>query len=212
MNLYNVIIAAIIGYSFGCIQTAFIIGKLVKKIDIRQHGSNNAGASNVTNVLGWKYGVITALVDILKAVAAVIVIKVIFPDVPELVFVAGVLSILGHIFPIYLKFKGGKGTASLIGMFLAIDIKIALLLAAILIILTLVTDYIAVGAIFMFVTAPIAVYIFNYLMLGVGLCIILTIVCFFKHYINIVRIIHGNEVGLRKVVNKHSGKRNDVSL
>ena len=107
------IIAILIGYAFGCIQPAYFLGKMIGKMDIREQGSGNAGASNITAIMGWKYGVIVGLVDILKGIFAVLVVRWIYPDSPDLAYLSGIMAILGHIFPFYLKFRGGKGVATL---------------------------------------------------------------------------------------------------
>lgn len=206
MNMTSFAISAIIGYALGCLQSAYIIGKLAGRIDIREHGSNNAGASNVTTILGWKYGILTALLDIGKAVIAVLIVKYVYPGTSNLQFTAGAFAIIGHVFPFYLKFKGGKGAASLIGMFIAIDIKIAIILALSIVILTLVLDYIAIGSIAMFTAAPIASYFLGYPIEAIVICTVLSVICYYKHYINIVRIIKGQETGLRKVISKRNTK------
>lgn len=202
MGIFEFAVSVLIGYFFGCFQTAYIIGRVVRRIDIRTQGSNNAGASNVTMVLGWKYGAITALADIVKAALAVLIVGVIFPSSRELAFVAGASAVLGHIFPFYLGFKGGKGAASLIGMLLAIDFKIAVIAVLTIVIITLIIDYIAIGSIGMFAVLPVATYVFNYpflcTLIGVGLALL----CVYKHQINIKRIIKKEEAGLRKVVKK----------
>ena len=114
------VIAILIGYLFGCIQAAFILSKLVGKMDIREHGSGNAGASNITTIMGVKYGFIVGLVDVLKGLFAVLVIKWIYPGSPDLAYLSGIMAILGHIFPIYLKFKGGKGVSTSFGVALGL--------------------------------------------------------------------------------------------
>jgi glycerol-3-phosphate acyltransferase PlsY len=202
MSFVQVAMAALIGYIFGCFQTAYIVGRVVKKIDIRTQGSNNAGASNVTMVLGWKYGAITAFADIFKAALAVIAVGYIYPDSKELAFIAGACAVVGHIFPFFLKFKGGKGAASLVGMLLAIDIKIAVIAILTIVVITLIIDYIALGSIGMFTVLPISTYAFNYpvicTLIGIGLALL----CLYKHQINIKRIMKKEETGLRKVVKK----------
>lgn len=202
MNIVQVMISAFIGYGFGCFQTAYIIGKIFGKTDIRSQGTGNAGASNVTMVLGWKYGAATAVVDILKASLAVIAVNYVYPNSKELLFTAGAFAILGHIFPVFLKFRGGKGAASLVGMLLAIDFKIAVIAILAIVIITLVIDYIALGSIAMFAVLPVSTYYFNYplfcTIIGIGLAIL----CLYKHKSNIERIIKKEEVGLRKVVRK----------
>ncbi len=203
MKLSVIVLSALIGYLLGCIQTAYIIGKVVKKIDIRQYGTNNAGASNVTTVMGWKYGIITGAVDIFKAAAAVIILRIIFPDTQYSFFIAGAFALIGHIFPFYMGFKGGKGAASLAGMALAINYKIALIIIISLVILTIVTDYIAIGSIAMYVLMPIASYFFGYSMECIIISTFLCLIGLFVHRINIKRLISKEEVGLRAVIQKN---------
>jgi glycerol-3-phosphate acyltransferase PlsY len=154
-------------------------------------------------VLGWKYGALTAFADIFKASLAVLLAGAIFPGSKELIFIAGASAVLGHIFPFFLKFKGGKGAASLIGMLLAIDLKLAIIAILTIVIITLVIDYIALGSIGMFSVLPVSTYVFNYpiicTLIGVGLALL----CVYKHKINIKRIIKKEETGLRRVVNKN---------
>lgn len=202
MTVLNFIISALIGYFSGCFQTAYIVGKYFKKIDIREHGSNNAGASNVTTIMGWKFGIITALIDISKAILAILLVRFLFPGSQDLVFVAGAAVILGHIFPVFLKFKGGKGLASLVGMLLAVDIKIALLIMAAIAIITLVTDYIAIGALTAYSIVPLFTFLSDYPKFCTMLALMLVLLAFYKHQINIVRIMHHEEKGLRGVMKK----------
>jgi acyl phosphate:glycerol-3-phosphate acyltransferase len=202
MSAIQILISVFIGYMLGCFQTAYIVGRVVKKIDIRTQGSNNAGASNVTMVLGWKYGAITAFADIFKAALAVMIVGIIFPGSRELAFIAGTFAVLGHIFPFFLRFKGGKGAASLVGMLIAIDIKIAVIAILTIVIITLVIDYIALGSIGMFAVLPVSTYAFNYPLICTIIGIGLALLCVYKHQINIKRIMRKEETGLRKVVNK----------
>jgi glycerol-3-phosphate acyltransferase PlsY len=202
MDIFKILISAAIGYAFGCLQTAYILGRIVKKIDIRKHGTNNSGASNITQVLGWKYGIFTAIIDILKATAAVMIVKTIYPGVFFYQFIAGSFVLLGHIFPAYMRFKGGKGTASLIGMMIGIDIRIAVILAVTIVVITLITDYIAIGSMAMFSLLPVSSYLFGYDIYSILIGIILCIMCILLHRINIKRIIAHEEVGLRAVAKK----------
>lgn len=197
-----IFIAILIGYAFGCIQTAYLVGKLKAGIDIRHHGSNNAGASNITMTLGWKYGVITAVADILKGTIAVLLCALLFPGEPLLHFITGVFVVIGHIFPFFLGFKGGKGTASIIGISLALNFKIALIIAAVLVIITIVTNYIAIGSLAMYTTFPIAVYLFKYNFSCVLVLMLLCLIGYYKHMINIKRLLTHEEVGLRQVAKK----------
>lgn len=188
--------AVLLGYLFGCSHMAFYISKL-KKLDIRSAGSGNLGASNATALLGWWAGILVAVHDIGKSALAVLLARMFFPELPHIGAVAGVASVLGHIFPFYLKFKGGKGFASYIGMTLALNWKFALIIMAAVLIVTLVTDYIVVGTTLTIVSAPIYLGIAGHsLILTLILCIA-TAVILYKHRMNYVRIWNGTEIGLR---------------
>ena len=100
------ILIVLAAYLMGCSNLALYISKM-KQVDIRTGGSGNLGASNATALLGWRIGILVALHDIGKAALAVMLAKLYFPELPLAGAVAGVASVLGHIFPFYLKFKGG---------------------------------------------------------------------------------------------------------
>lgn len=204
LTIYNVIFSIIISYFLGCIQTSFFLGKLFKNIDIRNHGSNNAGASNAVTVMGWKYGIVTALIDILKASASVWIVSLLFPGIISLMYISGTFAILGHIFPFFLKFKGGKGAASLIGIAVAIDFKLGLVLVLAIVLTTIITDYIALGTLAMYTIF--FIYTVSYKLNKVCICaaLLLALVGYIKHLDNINRILRCEEIGLRKVIKKNS--------
>jgi glycerol-3-phosphate acyltransferase PlsY len=192
----------LIGYAFGCIQSAFMIGKFVGKVDIREQGSGNAGASNVTSTLGVKYGVIVGLIDILKGVFAVLIVKWIYPDSPDLAFLSGLMAIVGHIFPFYMRFRGGKGVATLIGMMLGMDWKLGLLFILLVAVPALITDYIVAGSFTVFIALPIVAYAQGYPLWLLVFSLALTILCFYLHRANIQRILAGEELKIRATVLK----------
>lgn len=202
MVIIQYVIASLIGYLFGCFQTAYILGKHKQNIDIRLLGSNNAGASNITRVLGWKYGIITAVLDILKGTVAVIIVGKLFPSHPSFLFIAGAFVVIDHIFPIFLGFRGGKGTASLIGISLAINIKIAIIIVLALVIITIITDYIALGSLAMYTLFPILAFFYKYQLSCIITVALLCLIGYYKHTINIKRMLAHEEVGLRKVAQK----------
>lgn len=188
--------ALIIGYLAGCSSMAFYIGKL-KKQDVRKAGTGNLGASNTAVLFGWGAGILVALHDIAKAVAAVLLTKWLFPDLEYAGAVAGVAAVMGHIFPFYLKFRGGKGLASFFGLTLALNWKLALMVAALILIITLVTDFIALGAMgsVIFVPSYIAITTHNWIL--VAILLVVTGVMIGKHWENVVRICNRTEIGLR---------------
>ena len=205
---FDQVISVFIGYLFGCFQTSYFVSKWVKKEDIRELGSGNAGASNVTSELGWSYGIFTGIIDVLKAYIPVQIILFIFPQSsPDmdliLMALAGTGAILGHIYPFYMDFRGGKGIACYIGILLAFDWHIGLATIIILIVLTIITDYISIGSIVLYLAVPtLAYYTGDYPNIVIGCSLILLIVGLVKHRINIQRIMNGTEKGLRSVLRK----------
>ena len=191
------IFAILLGYLLGCSSMAYYIGKQKKK-DIRTAGSGNLGASNATVLFGWGAGVAVAVHDIAKAALAVLLAKWLFPEAEYAGAAAGVACVLGHIFPFYLGFKGGKGLASYFGMTLALNWKLALIVGAVIVLATLITDFISVGALSSIVVAPAYVGITTHNLVLTGILCIASGVMLFKHLENIRRIAKGEEIGLRR--------------
>lgn len=190
------LIIILCAYLMGSSNMAYWMSRL-KKVDIRKSGSGNLGASNATALLGWGVGVIVAIHDIGKGFLAVWLAKLLFPALDCAGAVAGVACVLGHIYPFYLKFKGGKGLASFLGMIAGLNWKVALLMAALLVVITLVTDFIALGTLGVSVTAPVGIGLTTgSWMIPLILCIA-TVVMIFKHLENIKRIRNHTEIGLR---------------
>ena len=207
MNSVQFFVAILIGYFFGCFQTSYFISKKFGNKDIREIGSGNAGASNVTSEMGWKFGILAGISDVLKAFIPAKLILLIFPvsssQQVELMAIAGMGAILGHIYPFFMDFRGGKGVACYLGMLLAIDWQIGLAAIILLILLTVITDYVSVGSILLYLTIPsLAYYTGNYSIIVIGCTLILLIVGIIKHRINIQRIIKGTEKGLRSTLRK----------
>lgn len=192
----NYLISIFIGYLFGCSSMSFYLSKL-HGVDIRSHGSKNLGASNTMILMGWKAGILVALHDILKAALAVILSQMLFPDIPFIGAVAGVASVFGHIFPFYLKFKGGKGFASYIGMTLALNWKFALILIMIVALITLITDYIVIGTFTTIASVPLYMGFSNQSYVLSLILLIGTAIILYKHRENIVKLKNGTEIGLR---------------
>lgn len=204
------VIAIALGYLLGCSNMAYYIAK-AKKADLRSAGSGNLGASNATILLGWRAGVATGVHDIGKSALAVLILRLLFPEHEYAPIAAGVASVLGHIFPFYLKFKGGKGFASYWGMTLALNWKLALVVGAAIILVTVITDYIVMGTFTTIISVPIYMGITRNwivaLILGIA-----TAVIQYKHRENIPRLLNGTEVGLRSAIrgdNKLSKKQTE---
>lgn len=190
------LLVILLAYVMGSSSMSFYLMKW-KNMELRDKGSKNLGASNAMMIMGWKYGILVAIHDIGKAALAVLLAEYLFPELTYIGFAAGVAAVLGHIFPFYLKFKGGKGFASYIGMTLALNWKFALIILVLVAIVTLVTDYIVLGTTLTVILVPIyyAVTTLNWIIPTI-LCIA-TFVIMYKHRTNYVRIIKGTEIGLR---------------
>ena len=193
------VIAALGAYLLGASNMAYYLAKL-KKADLRAGGSGNLGASNATVLLGWKAGVLVGLHDIGKSALAVFLAQLIFPELPYIGAVAGVASVLGHIFPFYLKFRGGKGFASYIGMSLVLNWKVALAVLALMVILTVVTDYIVVGTMATVTAVPVALGILTHSWMLVLILLVASLVIVYKHRENFPRMLNGTELGLRSAI------------
>lgn len=201
-------LAALIGYLLGNIQAGYLLGKLLKKVDIRTLGQGNAGASNAVESLGWKFGVLVALIDILKGVAAILLVKFMFSvgfnkEGALLLYTAAYFAILGHIYPFYMKFKGGKGTATLIGILLGMNPVYGIIAMFILAGVTFATDYIAIG------TLSLLIYVlFMTIFKDLGLWpVMITIagglLSIWLHLPNFRRIQNGQETRLSKVLHRN---------
>lgn len=188
-----------LGYLLGCSNLAHLLAK-IKGIDLKSGGSGNPGASNTTILMGWRAGILVAVHDAGKALLAVLLARIFFPNTVGIREAAGAACVLGHIFPVSLKFRGGKGFASYIGMMLALNWKLALAVMVVVIAITVFLDYLVLGTTFTVLALPV------YLVLTAAGWIALTAVCLasaviiFKHKANYIRIYKGTEIGLRSTV------------
>jgi glycerol-3-phosphate acyltransferase PlsY len=193
------VIVLAVAYLMGSSNLAYFLSKL-KKVDLKADGSGNLGASNATILLGWWSGILVGAHDIGKAVLAVLLAEWIFPDLPYIGAVAGVASVMGHIFPFYLKFKGGKGFASFLGMTLALNWKLALVIMAVVVIVTVITDYIVIGTATTVITVPVAEGLLTRSFIVALILLVATGVILYKHRENFVRIRNRTEFGLKSAI------------
>lgn len=193
------IFAILAGYLLGSSNLAYFLSKL-RKTDLTAGGSGNLGASNTVILMGWKAGVAVAIHDAGKALLAVLLARILFPETPHVGAVAGVASVLGHIFPFYLKFKGGKGFASYIGMTIGLNWKLALVILAVVVLVTVVTDYIVLGTTTTIVAVPVSLGIMQHSVALPLILLIATAVIVYKHWDNYPRIFKGTEIGLRSAI------------
>ena len=191
------ILVAALGYILGCSNMATYLAAM-KKVDLSAGGSKNPGASNAVILMGWGAGVAVAVHDIGKSALAVILARVLFPEAEFIGAVAGVASVLGHIFPFWMRFKGGKGFASYLGMTIALNWKFSIIVLLLLVVITLITDYIVAATANTIIVVPIWMGIASHSLVLALILLVASVVIAWKHRENFVRIYKGTEIGFRK--------------
>jgi glycerol-3-phosphate acyltransferase PlsY len=214
----------ILSYLIGSIPTGIIVTKAVKGIDIREHGSGNAGGTNVMRVLGWKHGLLVILLDAFKGVLAVVVIARLhygnmpfqnitpFDDFTLIQIIAGIAAVIGHIWTIFAGFKGGKGIATALGMLLMIITVDMLIALGIFIIVVTISRYVSLGSLIGAVAVPLSLVVrenvFNVDIQGyhtiLPFIIALSLLVIYTHRKNVIRIANGTESKLSFKKNKFS--------
>lgn len=215
MEIFIRILCIVIGYCFGLIQTAYLYGK-AHGIDIREHGSGNSGTTNALRVLGKKAGLIVFAGDLFKAVAACVLARIIgtlfFPDILyPMILWTGLGVVVGHNFPFYMNFKGGKGIAATAGVILGLlDWRIICICLAAFLITVIITRYVSLGSLivvtlffasFLFLgihgdivnPALNAPYLGSELIESYVITFLFAGLAFYRHKANIERLLHGNE-------------------
>lgn len=193
--LYPIVI--IIGYLLGSIPFGFVLVKLFRGQDVRSTGSGNIGATNVARTGSKGLAIATLALDALKGAVAVLVARALVPaEISPLPYmaIAALAAVLGHLFPVWLKFKGGKGVATALGVFLVLFPKAVLVSLAIFIITVLVTRYVSLGSILAAIAFPVAAFFLgnpDWQTLLPACAIALLIVL--KHHANIARLLSGTE-------------------
>ncbi|MCH5342640.1 MAG: glycerol-3-phosphate 1-O-acyltransferase PlsY [Acetatifactor sp.] len=202
------IVCVLIGYVFGLFQTAYFYGK-AHGIDIRQYGSGNSGTTNALRVLGTKAGLIVLLGDCLKTIAAVVITRLIFGAAHQdtiylLCLYAGAGAILGHNFPFYMNFRGGKGIAATAGLILSFHPYFIVMGVVVFFGIFFTTHYVSLGSLLVYAGFLIEIIVCGEM--GVFgamtqteriemyvLAVFLTVMAYWKHRQNIVRLLHGEE-------------------
>lgn len=198
--VFNIVIL-LVAYLVGSIPTSVWIGKSFYGIDIRERGSKNAGATNAMRIFGWKVGLVVLIIDMLKGWGAINLIHLTNYYIPqtgdfiEFQLLLGIAAIIGHIFPIYVGFRGGKGVATLFGLVMAINPEPTLLCTGVFVVTLLITKYVSLSSmiagfafpvmvIFVFKTATPSLVIFS---------LIISLLLLFTHQKNIERLIRREE-------------------
>lgn len=203
MSLVVILIACLSAYLLGAIPSSVWYGIGYFGIDVRQHGSGNAGATNTFRVLGKRAGTVVMLIDVLKGWTATCLASLLYysdlitPDyLLTFKIVFGILAVVGHIFPVFVRFKGGKGVATLLGMVLALHPELALVCITIFILTLLTSQYVSLSSILATLAFPVLSLLGLFgqpdtLLVVFGFTMFVLVVI--THYKNIVRLFNGNE-------------------
>ena len=214
MIIIKLVIVAIISYLLGSCNFGVIISKSLKKEDIRESGSGNAGTTNMMRTYGKTLGILTIIGDIAKVFVAIwLAFKIMSVEETKMIFdrisdnpqyvlksFAGLFAVAGHIFPCFFKFKGGKGVATSGGMVIMIDWRIALILFSIFVLTILITRYVSLGSIIMAVLYPVFMGLFHKDAGLVIISLVFTLIVVTAHRENIKKLINHteNKIGSKK--------------
>lgn len=190
--MYTVILLLIFSYLFGSIPFSLIISKTFYNIDLREHGSGNVGTTNTFRILGKKAGIVVLILDLLKGAIPVWIAMLVSTDVDFPVVIFGVVAAIGHVYSIFLKFKGGKAVATGGGAILAAAPFIFLVVLATFLITLKLSKYVSLGSVLAAVALLISV-LFTGDLFMIGFGIILGIIVIVKHISNMKRIKEGTE-------------------
>jgi len=214
----QILFFTILAYLLGSIPSAVWVGQAFYGVDVRNHGSGNAGATNTFRVLGKKAGIIVLIIDVLKGFTAASLVNYI-PEISpvlnktrfiNLQLLLGLTAVIGHLFPIFANFKGGKGIATLFGMLVALDWHSAIVCVFIFLTILLITHFVSLSSISAAIVFPISI-IWLYkrhepLFISFALCAALLVIL--THRKNINRLLSGNE-SKTYLIQKRS-RRNDA--
>lgn len=205
--LFRLLICLFTAYLLGSVHPAYLIGKYKKGIDIREHGSGNSGTTNAARVMGTKVGLACLFIDGGKAALCVLITRYfvgpLIADASALVFLellTGVFAVLGHSWPFYMKFKGGKGVASTVGVMLAVNWRLALVAAAILLFVLLTTRIMSLASLSFQVAAYIGLLVVysdtKFILPIATVSLVFPVLSFWRHRANLIRLKNGEELPL----------------
>ena len=191
MIILLLVVCGIIGYLLGSINASVVIGKFVYKKDVREHGSKNAGLTNTLRVLGKKAAIMVLVMDILKGVIACFIGMALNPQYGALI--GGFFAVVGHNWPLYFNFKGGKGILTTATILMVIDWKIALIALGVFLVVVITTKYVSLGSIIGALSIVLTSILFNNDIYFISVLTLLSLIAIYRHKANIKRLIKGEE-------------------
>jgi len=208
--MMSLAVLLVLSYLVGAFPSSVVYGKVFRKVDIRKQGSGNAGGTNAWRVLGWKIGLPVMLTDVAKgALASLLIARIPLGSIPfkfsTIALLCGIVAVIGHVFPVYIRFRGGKGVATAAGMLVVnASIPVACALGVFALALFL-FGKVSLGSILAAISLPISVFFIDrftpidYPILLLALTIALVLFILYTHRSNIQRLIRGEEKGFPKL-------------
>ncbi|MDO9535777.1 MAG: glycerol-3-phosphate 1-O-acyltransferase PlsY [Bacillota bacterium] len=182
----------LVSYLLGSISFGYLVAKRIKGVDIRKLGSGNTGATNISRVIGTKYAVLVLILDALKGLAAILLSSYL-SGAMLVILLCGLAVIAGHNWPVFFAFKGGRGGATTLGVFMGLAPAATTVVFTIFILVIIITRYVSLGTIIAAISIPVSMFILHYptgyIIFGLAVCLILI----WKHIPNIKRLIKGKE-------------------
>ncbi len=191
-NLLFIFVLIII-YLIAAIPTGVILSRLMGSEDVRLKGSGNIGATNVYRVAGKLAGILTLAGDIMKGFLPLLACKTWLAPTPTQLGVASAVAIIGHCYPVYLKFKGGKGVATAVGIFLVLSPQAVLVALAVFVLTVVTTRYISLGSVLAAMSAPLLILMLNHPQPIFLATLFIAMLVVWRHRTNIHRLMHGSE-------------------
>jgi glycerol-3-phosphate acyltransferase PlsY len=201
------ILFPLFGYLIGAIPFGLVIGRMAG-LDIRTEGSRNIGATNVGRVLGRKLGVVTLVCDCLKGFLPMALAAYCLADAADkelIVALTGTLAVIGHMFPVYLRFRGGKGVATSLGVFLYLSQPAIAISLAVFVVSVALSGFVSVGSLVACALIPLWLYLLGASKISITVAAVLALLIWGKHHENIDRLLHGKEKPWKNA--KAGGKR-----
>lgn len=199
----DILLSVAIGYGLGQLSPAALISKMKGK-DLRKNGTGNLGATNTMIVFGKTYGILVMIFDVLKAYFAIKIAECLFPLMKFAGLIAGCFAVIGHVFPAYMEFRGGKGVAAFAGMILAYDVRTLVIILAIAILLMVVTDFGTWGPVSAAILFPLWLWVRIQNIVVFGSVAAVGGLIIYKHKENFERLKDGEEI----LVSEFPGKVN----
>lgn len=192
-SILHTILILIGAYFLGSLPFGLWVGKIWAGVDVREHGSGNIGVSNVLRTIGTGAAIVVLFFDAGKGLVPVLIARQVLTNNETLWFVAGIVAIVGHTWPIFLNFKGGRGVATACGVLLGLSWQVLVILLSIWLATLVISRYISLASILAAVALPISMFIFRFPLNSILLALLLSVLVIYRHRPNIQRLLAGTE-------------------